>query len=573
MSLVRHVVAPPAGRTTATDPLAFDLLVNPDPLRVSPSSGDPATGDLIVVASLAAETPVECQSFTVTVRVGPDEQDLCSTMSGVTANISLEGWQATVNATAGSVTFTPRPGTPAQLTFDAGTGLTFQLMGLPVNQRVGLSPVDISASWRPLTQSGWQQQTTRLEVGKFPLGFHLRSFTAEPLSVPRGGSVTLRWDASAATYLALHYDGRVHPVTGKSSVTVHDMAQTTSFHLRAVAQDGAGSVERTLSLMVHVPDSAQTAGRIVVHGTVQTTRVAPRSEGDPLVFPQPLPTLPSLLFDFDKQTWTETYWARNALMGLNRPAMISDDAGSYLVFQPPGSSGLVVSWHESYGWLVLEEPFVARGADPAFGYHRSSAWCTYRDDTQVMLRKGGGGSSLAWTNPVPVPEAITSHPHAFASRGNQAFLAFFSGGANPQVRPLKYVVHDWESWSPPRQLPGNWGLHTVVAMAALGDELVCLYDTGGKIQVLYERSPNASSQNWVVGPLLDGWGGDVIESLSLLAVEDRLYCAIKNNGPHRIHLLSYDGTSWSDFPEQIPDRNLVPQHPTLTLLNGRLCLL
>ncbi|MBB6421510.1 hypothetical protein [Streptomyces sp. AK010] len=573
MSLVRHVVAPPAGRTTATDPLAFDLLVNPDPLRISPSSGAPATGDLIVVASLAAETPVECQSFTVTVRVGPDEQDLCSTMSGVTANISLEGWQATVNATAGSVTFAPRPGTPAQLTFDTDTGLTFQLMGLPVNQRVGLSPVDISASWRPPAGSGWQQQTTRLEVGKFPLGFHLRSFTAEPLSVPRGGSVTLRWDASAATYLALHYDGRIHPVTGKSSVTVPNMAQTTTFHLRAVAQDGAGSVERTLSLMVHVPDAAQTAGRVIVHGTVQTTRVAPLSEGDPLVFPQPLPTLPTLLFDFDEQTWTETYWARNALMGLNRPAMISKDQRSHLVFQPPGSSGLVMSWHDGYGWLALEEPLVARGADPALAYHRATPWCIYRDDTQVMQSKNLGSALPRWQDPVPVPEAVTSHPHALASRGNQLFLAFFAGGGNPQVRPLKYVVHHSESWSPPRQPPGDWGPYTVVSMAALGDELVCLYYTGEKIQVLYERSPNASSENWVVGPRLDGWGGGVIESLSLLAVEGRLYCAIKNNGPRRIHLLSYDGTSWSDFPEQIPDRNLVPQHPTLTLFNGRLCVL
>ena len=569
MSLVRHVVAPPAGRTTATDPLAFDLLVNPDPLRISPSSGTPVTGDLIVVASLAAETPVECQSFTVTVRVGPGEQDLCSSMSGVTARISLEGWQATVNAAAGSVTFAPRPGTPAQLTFDADTGLTFQLMGLPVNQRVGLSPVDISASWRPLTIPGWQQQNTRLEVGKFPLGFHLRSFTAEPLSVPRGGSVTLRWDASAATYLALHYDGRIHPVTGKSSVTVHDMAQTTSFHLRAVAQDGAGSVERTLSLMVHVPDSAHTVGRVTVHGTVQTTRVAPLSESDPLVFPQPLPTLPSALLDIEEQTWTESYWTRNALMGLHRPAILRDGATYHLVFQPPKSSGLVVSQYDSYGWPALEEPFAARGADPALAHAGWSVWCAYRDDRQVMLRKAG---SLMWFDPDPVPEAITSHPHALAGRGDQLFLAFFVSGANPQVWPLTYTVRGPDGWSELRQPPGNWGPQTAVAMAALGDELVCLYVTGEKIQVLYERSPNASSESWVVGPLLDGWGGGVIDSLSLLAVADRLYCAIKTSGPHRIHLLSYDGTSWTPAPEQVPDRHPVPQYPTLTLFNGRLCV-
>ncbi|MFD9389890.1 hypothetical protein ACFWBB_03830 [Streptomyces sp. NPDC060000] len=574
MSLVRHVVAPPPGRTitTATDPLALDLLVNPDPLRISPSSGDdPATGDLIVVASLAAQTPVECKSFTVAVRVGEGEQDLCSSMSGVTARISQEDWQGTVNATAGTVTFAPRPGTPAQLTFDTDTGLTFQVMGLPVNRRVGPTPVDISASWRPLDAPGWQQQTTRMEVGKFPLGFHLRSFTAEPLSVPSGGSVTLRWDASAATHLSLHYDGHAHPVTGKSSVTIDAMAQTTSFHLRAVAQDGAGSVERTLSLMVHVPDATRTVGRLTVHGTVQTTHVTPLSDNDPLVFPQRLPTTPSALYYLGTQTWRESRWNRNSLMGpQSNPAAETVSRYEILIFQPPRSSGLVVSRYDSYGWPGWEEPFATRGADPAIAERYSSICCAYREDQQVMLRKSWPGAA-SWEEPTPVPEAITSCPPALASRGEQLFLAFFASGADPQVRPLTYTVQGPQGWSPLRQPPGNWGTDTVTAMAVLNNELVCLYVTGAKIQVLYERSLNAATENWVVGPLLDGWGGDAIDSLSLRVFNNRVYCAVKNNGPDRVRLVSYDGTSWTHAPHHVPDRYL-GHHPTLAMFNSQLCV-
>ncbi|MFD7016974.1 hypothetical protein [Streptomyces sp. NPDC059928] len=146
MSLVRQVTAPPSGRAVSdADPLYFDLAVHPDPLRVSPSSGAPVKGDLIVVASLAAEVPVECRSFTVTLKVGSGENDLCSSLTGVTGRISLAGWTGTVNASAGTLTFAPGPGVPAQTEFGPDTGVTFQVMGLPVNQRVGISQVDTSA--------------------------------------------------------------------------------------------------------------------------------------------------------------------------------------------------------------------------------------------------------------------------------------------------------------------------------------------------------------------------------------------------------------------------------------------
>lgn len=572
MSLVRQMVAAPAGRTgTENEPLAFDLSTNPDPLRISPSTGAPATGDLIVVATLAAETPVECRSFTVGVPVGPDEGDLCADLSGVTARISLEGWQGSVDAAAGTVTFAPEPGTPAQTEVDADTGLTFQVMGLPVNQRIGISQVNIGTSWRPLGTTGWQEQTTRLETGKFPLGFHLRSFTAEPLSVPHGESVTLRWDASAATHLSLLYDGSVHPVTGQTSVTVPDMAQTTSFQLRAVAQDGAGSVERTLSLMVHVPDPELTVGQVIVRGTLQTSTVAPVSDSAPTVFLQRLPTIATTLAGSDGQAWEGSYWNRNTLPA-GSPAAMPFLLGTTaeLVYRPLGSSGLVWSYYDGYGWVTVEEPF-AQGADPVFERFPLKLMCAYRsgaDDAQVMLRERIIAAGK-WSEPVPVPGAITSERPALATgTQHRLFLAFVGTDSPGRV---KYAVHvlGEEGWTPPRQLSEVTAFGPP-AMRMLGDELVCVHKAGTGYQVLYHRSDAGSSDGeWVVGPRLPGTSSDD-GAPSLLRVGDRLYCAYRDH-TSRAQLMSYDGTSWTD-PSLVDGRRFT-HDPALLVVRGRLCLL
>ncbi|GLZ37935.1 hypothetical protein [Actinokineospora sp. NBRC 105648] len=573
MSLVRHLVAPPAGRTSsaATDPLVFDLSVNPDPLRISPSSGPPAKADLMVVASLAGESPVECRSFTLTLRVGTGETDLASSLSGVTARISLEGWQGTVNATARTVTFAPAPGSPPQTVFDADTGVTLQVIGLPVNQRIGLSQVDVEASWRPPDTAAWQQQTARPQVGKFPLGFHLRSFVATPLSVPRGGAVKLRWDASAATHLALHYDGRTHPVTGETSVTITDITQTTAFHLRAVAQDGAGSVERTLSVMVHVPDFAQTVARIIVHGTLQAPEIKPVTASAPLVFPQRLPTIAGAVYDPATRTWEETHWSRSALP-LRGTAMSQGPAmqnilgvAGRMVYQPLGSSGLVGSYFDGYAWTTVEEPF-GPGADPALAWYGSRGLlqamrCVYRGaDNQVMQRAVSGSW---WSEPEPVPGVITAQRPALASvLGQKLFLVYTDGHLNFATRRV-------DNWSTPRRIsvaPASTG---PPALAVLGNTVVCVYQTAAGYQVLYERSGSfTDNANWVAGPVVHaGAQGDGPPSLAV--AHDRVHCVFRD-ATGTIQYLIYDGTSWTPA-SPVPGGGF-GHSPSLALLKDRLCL-
>ncbi|QIB47785.1 hypothetical protein [Streptomyces aureoverticillatus] len=542
MSLVRQMLAPPAGRSTAdTDPLAFDLAVTPDPLRVSPSEGDPATGDLIVVASLASPVPVECRSFTVTLKVGPGGGDLCSSMTGVTGTISLAGWTGTVNAAAGTVTFAPGSGAPAQAEFRSETGVTFQVMGLPVNQRVGVSQVDISASWRPLGTTGWQEQVTRLETGKFPLGFHLRSLAAEPLSVPRGGSVTLSWDASAATALSLYYDGEPHPVTGQTSVTVPDLKQTTYFHLRAVAQDGAGSVERTLSVMVHVPDPELSVGRVIVHGTLQAQGIGPASTGAPLVFPQRLPALVDMVSDASGNTWEPLLFSRSALPAGNPAAAVAPvfDQRVELVHQPLGGAELVWSTFDAYAWVRVEAPF-GPGTDPCLAYERDVLWCAYRDGGgTVQIRKAG---YHAWGVPEPVPgSGTTQFRPALVHNGDRRFLAV----TDSTTKAPLYWLHRFTTWTTPQRLPGA-AANGAPALGVLGSVTVCVYRSGGGHQVVYDDSdPTLLAARWVAGPTLSG--PTPAGPPSLVTLGSTLYCAYRDTSGH-IQLHGYDGTTWTSRP-------------------------
>ncbi|MFF2127096.1 hypothetical protein ACFVW1_17145 [Streptomyces olivochromogenes] len=582
MSLVRHMVAPPVGTATAdTDPFDFDLAVNPDPLRISPSSGDPARGDLIVVTSLASQAPVECRSFTVTLKLGPGEDDLCSSLSGVTGHISLAGWTATVNEAARTLTFAPGQGAPAHTEFGPEAGVTFQVMGLPVNQRVGLSQVDIGAAWRAPGTTDWKQQTTRLQVGKFPLGFHLRSFVAEPHSVANGDSVTLRWDASGATHLSLYYDGEVHPVTGETSVTVPGLKQTTFFHLRAVAQDGAGSVERTLSVMVHVSTPELTVCRVIVHGTLQAGRISPVTGGSPpVVFPQRLPTVPDGLLAADGPGWQDSHWIPSALP-VGTLALFSHTTGQStqsslkpyveLIYQPFVGSDLVWSSFDGYAWTRMEEPF-GPGADPSIAIKNTLLWpllwAAYRggaNNTQVMTRMINVHG--LWNAPEPAPGGVTTRfrPALADRKGTMLYLA----ATDRTDAPPLYWLRRQEEWSSPLRLPGD-AATGAPALAAFRDIVVCVFPSSDRFQVVYELTgrPNADEE-WVTGPgllLLPRPAGPP----SLAVHNDRLYCAYRDDS-NRAQLMSYDGTTWTS-PSQVSDR-IYTHNPALLATGGRLWLL
>ncbi len=237
----------------SVQPLHFQLNTNPDPVRVSPSSGDPERADLVIVGSRRSLGAIDCRKIVLNVPTGPNSPDLTSDLNSGTPQISLPGWSATISTTAKTVTFTPASG---HATIGRDEGVTVQLMGLRINSQVGSSPLRIDVEWAESGDDYWATDSTTIDIGKFPADFYLRNFIAEDLIIDNGGSVKLNWEAGGASSLRLLYEAADVNVLGLSTFTVHDVRRSTVFYLRATVQAGTGTVERILSttVTVRVPD-------------------------------------------------------------------------------------------------------------------------------------------------------------------------------------------------------------------------------------------------------------------------------------------------------------------------------
>ncbi|MEU4300883.1 hypothetical protein [Kitasatospora aureofaciens] len=237
----------------AAPPLYFELSTNPDPVRVSPSSGDPERADFVLVGSRRSTLAIDCRKVIVNVSTGNNSPDLTPDLNSVNAQISLAGWTATTNTTAKTITFTPTSG---HATIGPAQGITIQLMGMRINTVVGSSPLRIDVEWAESGDDYWTTDSTVIDVGKFPPDFVLRNFIPEQLVIDNGGSVKLNWEAGGASSLKLLYDVAEVNVLGRSTYTVNNVRSTTVFYLRATVQVGTGTVERILSttVTVRVPD-------------------------------------------------------------------------------------------------------------------------------------------------------------------------------------------------------------------------------------------------------------------------------------------------------------------------------
>ncbi|MCX4751254.1 hypothetical protein OG455_38115 [Kitasatospora sp. NBC_01287] len=240
------------GERTAP-PLHFQLNTNPDPVRVSPSSGDPERADFVIVGSRRSLGSIDCRKIVLNVPTGPNSPDLTSDLTSGTPQISLPGWTATTSTTAKTITFTPASG---HATIGRDQGVTLQLMGLRINTVVGSSPLRIDIEWAESGDDYWTTDSTTIDIGKFPADFYLRNFIAEDLIIDNGGSVKLNWEAGGASSLRLLYEAADVNVLRLSTFTVHDVRHSTVFYLRATVQVGTTTVERILSttVTVRVPD-------------------------------------------------------------------------------------------------------------------------------------------------------------------------------------------------------------------------------------------------------------------------------------------------------------------------------
>jgi hypothetical protein len=175
----------------ATDPsgtlLSYVMFTSPDPLQASATNAI-----LTLVVSNPGAQLVTVTRLVVTLPVGTNAKDLTADATGVQIGVSA-GWQAS-NA-AGSITLTPS-GAAGQV---GAAGLSFTFASVDVNAQVGLCTVTIDETASSPSQPAGDR-TASIGLPKFPAQFQVGDLQANPLDVPAGGSTTLMWTGTQATY-------------------------------------------------------------------------------------------------------------------------------------------------------------------------------------------------------------------------------------------------------------------------------------------------------------------------------------------------------------------------------------
>ncbi|MGW8556854.1 hypothetical protein [Streptomyces tubercidicus] len=254
--------------TAENEPLlAYTVSTSPDPLKASPENpqAPEEKGELQIVGSRQRGTAADVQWIRVKVHAGPMSPDLATDLAKITPRISLPGWSVRLDSAAKEFVFSPAS---SHAPIGPDTGFTVQLSEIPVNRKVGTSPITITESSRT-GSSAFQPRSTTFNVGKFPADFYLRNLICTPLIIDNGGEVTLTWERSAnATYELLYGDTNLD-VTKDSSKKITNVKSDTTFYLRGTTGDASNPVVRILSAQVSVKKPDLEIGNLIVHGTTR----------------------------------------------------------------------------------------------------------------------------------------------------------------------------------------------------------------------------------------------------------------------------------------------------------------
>jgi hypothetical protein len=312
-------------QVTSTAPLFFELNTQPNPIRVSPSTGDPERADLILVGSRRSTLPIECRAITITIPTGTNSADLTPDLNSISAQISLPDWTPRTDANAKTITFTPASG---HTLIERDQGITIQLMGTRINTEVGSAPLHVTLSWREHFPDNdndpWSDGVTTFDVGKFPPGFRMDNFKADRLIVDNSDTITLTWEASGASSLKLLYDAAEINVLNHTTHTVPNLTHTTVFYLRGTVQAGNNTVERTLTCTVTVQIPDLTVSRLTVLDEIAIPAPPPTANADAILGVDPEHPLENM---FDGRL--DTYYL-SATAGVLGFGSVTVDRGSNL---------------------------------------------------------------------------------------------------------------------------------------------------------------------------------------------------------------------------------------------------
>lgn len=242
--------------------LSYAISTYPDPLQVSPLTGNPSIASLTIVVSNSTSDLIYCNSITFSLTLGNLAQNLTETAVGIQAAAQpSDQWQLTNN---GDGTFTATPKQP-QYNAISKTGLVFQIYNIQVNQTVGTVAFDVD-ELSSTDGTNFSDKYNEYQVAKFPYGFYVSNFTANTPMVQDLGTAVLTWIGSdLATYTIL-YDDQSVDVTEVRTWTTPPLSHVTNFILKATAQSEGETVYTYLNTTVTVANPDLSATSLTVSG-------------------------------------------------------------------------------------------------------------------------------------------------------------------------------------------------------------------------------------------------------------------------------------------------------------------
>jgi hypothetical protein len=213
--------------------LNYIIHTTPEPLQVSPQTGDASLARLMIVVSNPKGHVVNCKSIKFSFLKGTNARDFFPDSTGISTS-HPKGWSLTQN---GSL-FTATPDTAKDGDIGAAS-LTFTLSNIKVNQEPGTTNLAITE------ETASQLGALDYPLAKFPEQFTVGGLTADPPVISPGDSTVLSWSGTSGATYTLEYldkdDNTVtithvkgdptQPLPSTGSYTVDDLVQDTTFYL------------------------------------------------------------------------------------------------------------------------------------------------------------------------------------------------------------------------------------------------------------------------------------------------------------------------------------------------------
>jgi len=226
------------GREMENCLLQYNLLTEPDPIRISPPEGNRQLTRLTLVVSNSEEIPIYCKRIRLKLEIGDYAHNLTDVAEGIRVEIAPSkpnAWSFSYDE-QGNFLFEAQ--TKRERNFLA-RGLTVTLSNIAVNRQAGTFDVILEEEASFELSGDYDWRSTTIPLSKFPGEPSIENFKATPDEVEHGGSTTLSWRAPENAGYLLSWDGsepvdvtkvREWVVSGIETPTVFTLTSTAQLH-------------------------------------------------------------------------------------------------------------------------------------------------------------------------------------------------------------------------------------------------------------------------------------------------------------------------------------------------------